>query len=105
MTPYKKINCGMYQLAKDLAKEFDGDIMFKNSDFENVDFGVYDEIITLMYPMHYYGKMLKFNHVKWICYNQGIPPVTKTYFPNFWRRQSMRYINWRNNSTMKGADE
>ncbi len=31
LTPNKNEMCGMYQLAKDLAKEFDGDIKTKNT--------------------------------------------------------------------------
>ena len=109
LTPNLKLNCGMFQLAQDLAKEFDGDIKTKNDLVTTSIFdGNYEKVITLLYPMHSYGKLAKDIHgnkVKWINYNQGIPPITKTYFPNFWRRQAMRYINWRNNATMQGADE
>ena len=107
LIPNKNEMCGMYQLAKDLAKEFDGDIMTKGDMILYEDlYENYKQVITLMYPMHKHGKYFKKNFgIKWLCYNQGIPPVTKTYFPNFWRRQAMRYINWRNNATMQGADE
>lgn len=106
LTPNKNEMCGMYQLAKDLAKEFDGDIHTRQDNplFTGTAFIKYDKVISLMYPMHNIAKKMKTN-IHWICYNQGIPPITKTYFPNFWRRQAMRYINWRNNATMKGADE
>lgn len=110
LTPYKRLQCGMYQLAKDLAKEFNGDIGTKHgSGIECKEYyngKDYDEVITFLYPMHNFGKMMKRKFgTKWICYDQKIPPVTKQYFPNFWRRQAMKYINWRNNTTMKGADE
>ena len=95
----------MYQLAKDLAKEFDGDIMVKNDIIDEYVLAGYSEVITLLYPMHIYGQLSRKIDTKWICYDQKIPSITKTYFPNFWRRQAMRYINWRNNATMQGADE
>ena len=111
LTPNSQMNCGMFQLAQDLAKEFDGDIKFKGDFNAFTDYNQwekYEIVITLLYPMHGWGKDYKVNsthQVKLICYDQKIPPVTKTYFPNFWRRQAMRYINWRNNATMQGADE
>ena len=114
LTPNKNEQCGMYQLAKDLAKEFDGEIITKKNVILLKHTGRYFKeypntkikVITLLYPMHKWGKWLKeFYNAYWICYDQKIPPITKTYFPNFWRRQAMRYINWRNNATMKGADE
>lgn len=115
LTPNKNEMCGMYQLAKDLAKEFDGVILTKGARI-NTGFDVtelnhiysFDTIITLLYPMHKHGKRLRYiykDRIKWICYDQKIPPITKTYFPNFWRRQAMRYISWRNNATMQSADE
>lgn len=106
LTPNRTETCGMYQLAKDLSKEFDGDIMFKDSDFKN-QFFKYDNVISLFYPMHKIARRIQQDspYINWICYNQGIPPVTKIYFPNFFRRQAMRYINWRNNVTMQGADK
>ena len=117
LTPNRNLCCGMYQLAKDLAKEFDGDIKTrtainrphpytKDGNWIYNQAWKYERVITFLYPMHQHGKYFKKHYgTKWICYNQGIPPVTKTYFPNFWRRQAMKYINWRNNITMKGADE
>ena len=105
LIPNKNEMCGMYQLAKDLAKEFDGNVITRG---DGIDYTNVGTIITFMYPMHYYGKQAKKlfgEEIKWICYNQGIPPIIKTYFPNFWRRQAMRYIKWRNNATMQGADE
>ena len=108
LTPNRRLNCGMYQLAKDLAKEFDGEVKTKKDKllYEDLYNNEYKQVITLMYPMHKHGKHLKENYgIKWICYDQKIPSITKTYFPNFWRRQVMRYINWRNNVTMQGADE
>ena len=86
LTPNKTEMCGMYQLAKDLAKELDGDIFYKKSFklyWRNVYFVSYDKVITLLYPMHWYGSKLKEIGLKWICYDQKIPPVTKLYFPNF----------------------
>lgn len=106
LTPNKNEMCGMYQLAKDLAEEFGGETATRD-DFEfpnRAKFSYYNKVITLLYPMHKYGKIAQDGGAKWICYDQGIPPVTKQYFPNFWRRQAMRYINWRNNTTMEGAD-
>ena len=106
LTPNKNLQCGMYQLAKDLAKEFDGDISTREGNSLFVALTKYNQVISLMYPMHSLAKgMKKESGTHWICYDQKIPPVTKTYFPNFWRRQGIRYINWRNNATMQGADE
>ncbi len=102
LTPNKNLVCGMYQLSKDLAKEFDGDIGFKD---EIIHYTEYDQVITLFYPMHNFGKDAKRHGAKWICYNQGIPPVTEIYFPNFWRRSYMQIFTWLNNRSMKGADE
>ena len=109
LTPNKNEMCGMYQLAKDLAKEFDGDISTRK-DYYDLAYQydrtkIYDQVITFLYPMHKIGKKLQRHGVKWICYDQKTPPATKLYFPNFWRRQAMKYINWRNNQTMQGADE
>src|SRR3990167_5525515 len=104
LTPNKTEMCGMYQLAKDLAKEFDGEIMTKGQDtLFNPDY--YDVVITFLYPMHKYGKRAQRAGIKWICYDQKIPPSTKTYFPNFWRRQYMKVFTLLNNRSMKGADE
>ena len=106
LTPNRTEGCGMFQLAKDLAKEFDGKVYTKHGRIPHDEFFQYTQVITFLYPMHSHGKYLKENYgFKWICYNQGIPPINKTYFPDFWRRQAMRYINWRNNATMQGADE
>lgn len=109
LTPNKEEMCGMYQLAKDLAKEFDGRIMTKQDFTSSADyhrFQFYSKVISLLHPMHKIAERGRSMYgFKWICYDQGIPPVNQTYFPNFWRRQAMRYINWRNNQTMKGADE
>ena len=124
LTPNKNLQCGMYQLAQDLAKEFDGDIKtlkYNNSIYKlypfmdkfdvhlKIDkFNVekqYDDVITLFYPMHLFGRSLKEAGLKWICYDQGIPPITKTYFPNFWRRQYMKIFNKLDTWSMKGADE
>jgi len=115
LTPNKTEMCGMYQLAKDLAKEFDGDIMFKGDkigtggyydDFSGKSITDYKQVITFLYPMHKHGKFFKsYCGMKWVCYDQKIPPVTKTYFPNFWRRQYMKVFTWLNNRSMKGADE
>jgi len=102
LTPNKTEMCGMYQLSKELAKEFDGDIGFKG---EVIHYTEYDHVITLLYPMHLYGQDAKRHGAKWICYDQKIPPTTKLYFPNFWRRQYMKFFTWLNNRSMKGADE
>src|SRR3990167_9285409 len=115
LTPNKEEVCGMYQLAKDLAKEFDGDIITKkyvyllkyyNEHLNRVFAKPYDTIITFLYPMHKWGRYMKENYgLKWICYDQKIPPATKLYFPNFFRRQYMKVFTWLNNRSMKGADE
>ena len=104
LTPNKNLQCGMYQLAQDLAKEFAGDIKTKGDKL--LYDKKYNQVITLLYPMHKHGKYMKNGYgLKWICYDQGIPPVTKTYFPNFFRRQYMKLFTWLNNRSMKGADE
>ena len=108
LTPNRKLNCGMYQLAQDLAKELDGEIRTRGDSilYDDLYEKKYKQVITFLYPMHKHGRFMKENYgTHWIVYNQGVPPITKTYFPNFWRRQAMRYINWRNNITMQGADE
>ena len=99
--------CGMYQLAKDLAKEFDGDILTKKDNplLNDITFTHYDKVISLLYPMHNIAKKMKKAGAYWICYDQKIPPTTKLYFPNFWRRQYMKVFTWLNNRSMKGADE
>lgn len=106
LTPNRKETCGMFQLSKDLAKEFDGDIKTKEDDLYSL--WSYDTIITLLYPMHKLGqreKQIQGDGTKWICYDQKIPPVTKQMFPNFFRRQYMRWFTWANNRSMRGADE
>src|SRR3990167_8587483 len=104
LTPNKTEMCGMYQLAKDLAKEFDGEIMTKGQDtLFNPDY--YDVVITFLYPMHKYGKRAQRAGIKWICYDQKIPPATKTYFPNFFRRQYMKVFKYLNELSMDGNDE
>ena len=55
LTPNKTEMCGMYQLAKDSAKEFDGDIKTKKDEIGDLFWVDYDTIITLLYPMHKYG--------------------------------------------------
>jgi|SRR3990167_2206520 len=113
LTPNNTEMCGMYQLAKDLAKEFDGEIRTKSDkDYFWDDIGLvtdeeeYKQVISLLYPMHLYAKRIKKYHkIKWICYDQKIPPITKLYFPNFWRRQYMKVFTWLNNRSMIGADE
>ena len=106
LTPNKKEVCGMYQLAKDLAKEFDGKVYTKNERIPHNEFFDYTQVITLFYPMHKHGKYLQKNYgFKWICYDQKIPPATKVYFPDFFRRQYIKVFTWLNNRSMKGADE
>ena len=104
LTPNKTQVCGMYQLAKDLAKELDGKVVTKNSKYKST--GYENVVISLLHPMHNKAKSLK-KHLgfKWIVYDQKVPPVTKEYFPNFFRRQYMKYFNWINTRSMKGADE
>lgn len=59
LTPNKNEMCGMYQLAKDLAKEFDGEIITKKEvkllknyrEYLNRPKAkIYDTIITFLYP-------------------------------------------------------
>lgn len=101
LTPNKNEMCGMYQLAKDLSDEFDGEILTK------YDFIYWDrkKVITLLYPMHKYGKELQKRGAKWICYDQKVPPPTKLYFPNFFRRMYMKWFCFVNERSKKGADE
>lgn len=109
LTPNKQETCGMYQLAKDLAEEFEGDIRFKdtvNNMLTAKELNRYDQVITFLYPVHKVGRWMKKNlGKKWICYNQGIPPTTKKYFPNFFRRMYMKWFAWRNELSMQGADD
>ena len=108
LTPNKNEMCGMYQLAKDLAKELNADIRTKEDKllYEDLYDKKYKEVITFLYPMHKHGRYLKkYFNLTWICYDQGIPPVTKVYFSNFWRRQYMKVFNKLNIWSMKGADE
>ena len=113
LTPNKTEMCGMYQLAKDLAKEFDGDILTRDDNWswklDKTNYAIntqgYDQVITLFYPMHKYGKLAQKNRAKWICYDQAIPPVNKMMFPNFFRRQYMKLFKILNESSMAGADE
>ena len=79
LTPNKNEMCGMYQLAKDLAKELDGEILTK----KDTIYWDRKKVITLLYPMHKYGKKLQKGGAKWIVYDQKVPPVTKQNFPNF----------------------
>lgn len=104
LTPNPTEMCGMYQLAKDLAKEFNGTIKTKK-DVMGWNYRNYDTVITLLYPMHMHGCEAKQHGLKWICYDQGIPPINKTTFPNFWRRCYMQIFNALNNNTKRGADE
>lgn len=105
LTPNKNEMCGMYQLAKDLAKELNADIKTRENTSIN-DYLYYDEFITFLYPMHKYGEVAKKNFgKKWICYDQKVPESTKFYFPNFFRRQYMKWFYWANERSKQGADK
>lgn len=111
LTPTRKNNCGMFNLAKNL----DGDIftlMFSNPvyrlfpvfdfyRFWKVMLKGYDEIITFIYPMHLFGRQAKSAHVKWIVYDQKIPPARL--FKNFFRRQYIKLFTFMNNWSQLGA--
>lgn len=97
--------CGMYQLAKDLAKELDADIKTKQDNLSGSFWKSYGTVITFLYPMHKYGKIAKENLSKWICYDMGVPPPTKKYFPNFFRRMYMKLFYKLNEKSKEGADE
>lgn len=101
-TPNKTEMCGMYQLAKDLAKELNADIITKE---DNPDLQNYDKIITFLYPMHKLGKKAKKIGKRWICYDQKVPEPNKQHFPNFFRRQYMKVFYWFNEQSKQGADE
>lgn len=107
LTPNKNEMCGMYQLAKDLAKEFDGTIKTKGDGFERFTYisRNFDTVISFLYPMHWWAKRYKTYGLKWICYDQGVPPVTKENFPNIFRMIYMSYFEIMNKRSMKGADE
>lgn len=110
LTPNNEVVCGMYQLAKDLAEELDADISTREDIYELMHqydrmMDIYDRVITFLYPMHSIGRKLRQRGLRWVCYDQGIPPVTKEYFPDFFRRWSMKYVSWQNRRTMEGADE
>ena len=112
----------MYQLAKDLAKEFDGDVgtlkhrnQIKYLDLptrediiiegKELNIQKYKQIITLLFPMHWLGREYKRRGLHWICYDQKTPPAEKQYFPNLLRRQYMKVFNRLNAWSIKGADE
>ena len=110
LTPNHNLCCGMYQLAKDLAEELDGVVMTKENSllldgFSGNAFKDCEVVITFLYPMHKYGKKAKKMGLRWVCYDQGVPPVTKQYFPKFFRRQYMKWFSWVNERSKKGADE
>jgi len=93
LTPNKKLNCGMFQLSQDLAKEFNADIRTRDNYLPLSD---YDEVITFLHPMHKLGRKAKQMGKKWICYDQKVPEPNKLHFPNFFRRQYMKWFNWAN---------
>ena len=112
----------MYQLSKDLAKEFDGDVgtlkhrnQIKHLDLptrddiivdgKELNVSKYKQVITLIYPMHWLGRKYKRRGLHWICYDQKTPPAEKQYFPNFLRRQYMKVFNRLNAWGIRGADE
>ena len=102
LTPNANKMCGMYQLAKDLAKEFNADIRTRDNYLPIAD---YDTLITFLHPMHELGRKAKEMGKKWICYDQQVPPATKQNYPNFFRRQYHRLFAWINTRSMRGADE
>lgn len=130
LTPNKNEMCGMYQLAKDMQNEcpcnykcechishnFEQDIIkckycsktdiITKDNIKEIDYLIYDKFITFLYPMHKYGWSAK-NYFKkiWVCYDQKVPPPTKLYFPNFFRRIYMKWFCFVNERSKKGADE
>lgn len=104
ITPNENQMCGMFQLAKDLAVEFNGKVLTKDTiyPFWTKDF---KQVITLLYPVHQYGKIGKSRGLKWICYDQEVPEPNKLHFPNFFRRQYMKWFSWVNQRSKKGADD
>ena len=121
LTPNKTEMCGMYQLAKDLAKELDADIgtlMYSNklnrlipwiksikidnySDKRGLNY--YDEVITFLYPMHIFGKEAKKNRMKWIVYDQKVPP--DNCFKGVFRRMYMDVFRILDRRSKIDADE
>ena len=87
LTPNRETVCGMYQNAVDLAKELNGDIYTKGEKMEEWEIGLYNQVITFLHPVHKSGRFLKENYgLKWICYDQKVPPPTKksaTQSPSF----------------------
>ena len=106
LTPYRNEMCGMYQLAKDLRKEFNGNIMAKGENTFLIKYKGYTHVITFLYPMHTVGKKIaKDLGISWICYDQKVPPANKSNFPNFFRRQYIKWFYLANERSKKGADE
>ena len=101
---------GMFQLAKDIEGDIHS-LRFNNPLYrifpflDKFNFDGYDEVITFLYPLHIFGKEAKKQGLRWVCYDNGTPPATETYFPNFWRRQYMKIFNRLNAQSMQGADE
>ena len=115
LTPNPNEMCGMYNVAKTL----NGDIgtlyhsnskkslykLFPHADllFPNFKLQDYDEVITLLYPMHLFGRRAKKQGKKWIVYDQKVPEPR--YFKSFWKRLYIKLFTKLNNQSMKGADE
>ena len=112
LTPNKDEMCGMYKVAKTLNGDIETHpyrnplmkLLFPKDRFmASINFKNYDEVITLLYPMHLLGKEAKKQGIKWIVYDQKVPPAKL--FKSFWKRQYIKLFNNLNNKSMKGADE
>lgn len=115
LTPNKDEMCGMYKVAKTLKGDIETHpyrsplmkLLFPKdrrlSEPNIMEFKYYDEVITLLYPMHLLGKEAKKQGVKWIVYDQEVPPAKL--FKSFWKRQYIKLFKNLNNRSMKGADE
>ncbi len=113
LTPNKNEMCGMYQLAKQLAEDFNGDIgtlRFKNRllnlfypILDKYDYKDYDRVITFLYPMHLLGRKAQKQGTRWIVYDQKVPP--DRCFKNIFKRMYMDVFRILNRRSMIGADD
>ena len=108
LTPNKEKVCGMYQIAKDLNGDI-ATLKIKSPLYhlfpllDSFNFKDYDEVITLIYPMHLFGRRAKKKGKKWICYDMKVPEPK--HFKGFWRRQYISLFYKLNEWSKKGANE